>query len=148
MLIIYPAETNNGVVTSWIPLSTAWPSSSGCADSFRLDGLSLMAFDPGYSLNVNPSVTCEPPEVTTWWEQGLLGGGDSSGHTAVSIGPLVCPESFLSRIIQARLSGVSQDYPNLSSHTNLTLKEVITWRIKTLARWTETACQLYSLERS
>ena len=95
MSIIYPAETNNGVVTSWIPLSTAWPSSSGCADSFRLDGPSLMAFDPGYGLNVNPSVTCEPPEVTTWWEQGLLGGGDSSGHTAVSIGPLVCPESFV-----------------------------------------------------
>lgn len=90
----YPAETNGGDVTSWIPLTTTWPSSSGCDSSFRLNGPSLVAFDPGYGLEIDTAVKCQPPAVTTWWEQGLLGKGAFSGHTAVSILPLTCPESF------------------------------------------------------
>lgn len=89
----YPAETNTGVVTSWIPLASVWPSASGCRSSFRLDGPSLVAFDPGYGLDIDTAVVCQPPAVTTWWEQARLGGGGSD-HTAVSILPLRCPESF------------------------------------------------------
>ncbi|KAB8234047.1 uncharacterized protein BDW43DRAFT_66959 [Aspergillus alliaceus] len=91
--IIYPGETNGGTVTSFIPLTTAWPASSGCASYFRLNGPSLMAYDPGYGLEINTDVICGPPALTTWWEQGRLGGGGPY-HTAVSIGPLTCPEDF------------------------------------------------------
>lgn len=87
-------DRNDGDVTSWIPLTTVWPSSSGCGSSFRLDGPSLVAFDPGYGLEIDSAVKCQPPAVTTWWEQGRLGKGVYSGHTAVSILPLTCPESF------------------------------------------------------
>lgn len=90
---LYPAETTDGTVTSFIPLTTAWPSSSGCASIFRLNGPSLVAYDPGYGLDIDTDVMCAPPAVTTWWEQGHLFGGGSR-HTAVSIGPLTCPEDF------------------------------------------------------
>jgi hypothetical protein len=94
MSILYPAETNNGVVTSWIPLTTAWASVSGCSNSLMLEGDRLVAFDPGYGISINPAATCQPSAVTTWWEQGRLGGGSGAGHTAVSILPLTCPEGF------------------------------------------------------
>jgi hypothetical protein len=87
----YPPEFNDKVVTSWIPLKTAWPLSPGCSSYFRLEDTSLVAFDPGYGLDVDTSVRCGPPAVTTWWEQGRLGAGDQY-HTAISIGPLTCPD--------------------------------------------------------
>lgn len=90
---IYPAETSDGTVTSFIPLTTTWTPSAGCETKYRLDGPSLMAFDPGYGLDVETGVICDPPAMTTWWEQGLLGGGGLY-ETAVSIGPLVCPSGW------------------------------------------------------
>ncbi|KAE8353758.1 hypothetical protein BDV28DRAFT_132534 [Aspergillus coremiiformis] len=102
---LYPAETNGDTVTSFIPLTTAWPSSSGCASYFRLNGPSLMAYDPGYGLDIDKNVVCAPPAVTTWWEQGLLGGGRAQ-HTAVSIGPLTCPEDF-STVVSSIKNGSS-----------------------------------------
>ncbi|KAL4745270.1 hypothetical protein BDW72DRAFT_61896 [Aspergillus terricola var. indicus] len=98
---LYPAETNGDEVTSFIPLTTAWPSSSGCASYFRLNGPSLMAFDPGYGLEINTDVRCCPPAVTTWWNQGLLGGGYED-HTAVSIGPMTCPEDWSTVVSSVR----------------------------------------------
>ncbi|KAL4781236.1 hypothetical protein BJX76DRAFT_363757 [Aspergillus varians] len=89
----YPPETNGNAVTSFIPLTTAFPSSSGCGSYFRLNGPSLMAYDPGYGLEIDTDVRCAPPAVTTWWEQALLGGGGEY-HTGVSIGPMTCPEAF------------------------------------------------------
>lgn len=94
MTSLYPAETNSGVVTSWIPLTTVFTPSASCTSQFRLDGPSLVAFDPGYGLDIDSNAECAPPAVTTWWEQGRLGGGDGNGHTAVSIGPLTCPDEW------------------------------------------------------
>jgi hypothetical protein len=84
------AQTRNGEVTSWIPLTTTFTPSAGCESVFRLNGPSLVAFDPGYGLDIDSGVRCVPPAVTTWWEQARLGvGGDE--HTAISIQPLTCP---------------------------------------------------------
>lgn len=102
---LYPAETIDGTVTSFIPLTTAWPSSSECDHYFRLNGASLMAYDPGYGLEIDRNVICAPPAVTTWWEQGRLGGGNQY-HTAVSIGPMVCPEAF-STVVTSVKDGTS-----------------------------------------
>jgi hypothetical protein len=85
------AETNNGDVTSWIPLTSTFTPSSGCESIFRLNGPSLVAFDPGYGIDIDENVKCVPSAVTTWWEQARLGvGGDD--HTALSIQPLICPD--------------------------------------------------------
>lgn len=53
-----------------------------------------MAFDPGYGLEVDTNVICQPPAVTTWWEQAKLGVATKEGHTAASLQPMVCPVAF------------------------------------------------------
>ncbi|KAJ3574875.1 hypothetical protein NPX13_g4220 [Xylaria arbuscula] len=90
MATAYPAITTGGAVTSFVPLTTAFTPSAKCSRYFRLNGPSLVAFDPGYGLDIDPSVRCVPNAVTTWWEQGRLGNSDEE-HTAVSLGPLTCP---------------------------------------------------------
>ncbi|KAK2036794.1 hypothetical protein LZ31DRAFT_482792, partial [Colletotrichum somersetense] len=55
---------------------------------------SLVAYDPGFGLDIDSRVRCAPAAVTTWWEQGRLGINGGEGHTAVSIGPLVCPDRW------------------------------------------------------
>ncbi|KAI0475656.1 hypothetical protein GGR56DRAFT_695430 [Xylariaceae sp. FL0804] len=92
--MIYPAVTSSGVVTSFIPLTTVFTPSAGCSGRYRLDGPSLVAFDPGYGLDIDPDVRCAPSAVTTWWEQGRL-GFDGAGHTAISLGPLTCPDDWI-----------------------------------------------------
>jgi hypothetical protein len=88
-------ETNGEDVTDWVPLTTAFSWSSACTGSYRLDGPSLVAFDPGYGLDIDPNVACQPPAVTTWWEQARLGVESQGGHTAASLQPMVCPRSFI-----------------------------------------------------
>lgn len=94
MTTLYPAETNDGVVTSWVPLTTEFTASSSCSTEYRLNGPSLVAYDPGYGLDIDPDVICAPPAVTTWWEQGRLGRGNEDGHTAASLGPMTCPDGW------------------------------------------------------
>lgn len=76
------AETNGGVVTSWIPLTTVFTPPSGCESSFRFVG-SLLAFASNYGGIANK---CVAPAVTSWWEQV-----DRDGSTITSIQPLTCP---------------------------------------------------------
>ncbi|KAJ5588161.1 hypothetical protein N7537_010839 [Penicillium hordei] len=91
--VLYPAETNSGTVTSYVPLTTTWTPSPECFTKYRLDGPSLMAFDPAYGLDVETGVLCGPPAMTTWWEQGLL-GDHGSYATRISIGPMSCPDNW------------------------------------------------------
>ncbi|KGO40815.1 hypothetical protein PEXP_086270 [Penicillium expansum] len=91
--IFYPAESHSGTVTSYVPLTTTWTPPSGCSTKYRLDGPSLVAFDPAYGLDVETGIVCGPPAMTTWWEQGLLGDGGSH-KTRLSIGPMSCPEDW------------------------------------------------------
>lgn len=93
MTSLYPADTVSGVVMSFIPLTTVFTPPSSCSSIFRLDGASYMAFDPGYGLDIDEKVICQPPAVTTWWEQDNLGNA-ATGHTAVSLGPLTCPQDW------------------------------------------------------
>ncbi|GJP92699.1 hypothetical protein AnigIFM59636_011501 [Aspergillus niger] len=90
----YPPETDSsGTVTSYMPLTSVWTASSGCESKFRLDGPSLMAWDPGYMLDIDTNARCCPPQMVTWWEQALLGVGGQY-HTQMEIGPFTGPESW------------------------------------------------------
>ncbi|KAI1498314.1 hypothetical protein F5X99DRAFT_393968 [Biscogniauxia marginata] len=91
---LYPAETTSGVVTSFIPLTSVFTPTAECTSYFRLNGPSLVAFDPGYGLDIDTNVRCLPSAVTTWWEQGRFGDAGDGDHTAVSIGPLTCPNEW------------------------------------------------------
>jgi hypothetical protein len=91
-LSVYPPETHGGIVTSWVPLTTAFAQSRGCEDlawSVVLDTLAV--YDPGYGLTVDPNIRCVPPAVTTWWNQDRLG---ANSLTKLSIGPITCPSSY------------------------------------------------------
>ncbi|KAI0518052.1 hypothetical protein F5B22DRAFT_601534 [Xylaria bambusicola] len=90
MATLYPAINSSGTITSFLPLTTIFTPSIECSRYFRLNGPSLVAFDPGYGLDINSSVRCAPSAVTTWWEQGRL-GDNNEDHTALSLGPFTCP---------------------------------------------------------
>ncbi|KAI0418335.1 hypothetical protein F5X98DRAFT_337800 [Xylaria grammica] len=101
MTTVYPAVTSSGVVTSFVPLTTTFTPSAECSGHFRLNGPSLVAFDPGYGLDIDSDVHCLPSAVTTWWEQGRL-GDNSEDHTAISLGPLICPYEWKTVAASAR----------------------------------------------
>jgi hypothetical protein len=94
----YPAVTAGAsavIVTSWLPVTTAWSAPTACA-SIIWEGYppNLALNDPGYGIYVDPSVTCLPPAATTWWEQGHSSYGTGAGTTTFSIGPIVCPQAY------------------------------------------------------
>ncbi|KAK7951214.1 uncharacterized protein PG986_006942 [Apiospora aurea] len=69
-----------------------------CSTLFRQNGPSLVAYDPGYGLDIDTRAgggKCAPGAVTTCWEQARLGFNDDDGHhTAASLGPLTCPDGW------------------------------------------------------
>ncbi|ERF72717.1 hypothetical protein EPUS_04770 [Endocarpon pusillum Z07020] len=96
----YPPETHGGVVTSWVPITTAWPSQSGCDQSFWSYVPSTIAgWDPGYGISVEPTLSCLPEGATAWWNQARLG---PNSNTKISIGPIVCPEAYTTATTSAQ----------------------------------------------
>lgn len=90
----HPPETNAGITTSWLPMSTAWPSIAGCESSFwKVSPQTLAGWDPGYGIWVQPGLSCQPPQVTSWWDENHSNGIDYSA-TAYSLGPVVCPDAY------------------------------------------------------
>lgn len=85
-------ETNGNVVTSWIPLESAWPQQPDCTSALWNYYKNIVAaWDPGYGVSANTDVTCHPKAVTTWWLQERLG---PNTETVVSLGPINCPEDY------------------------------------------------------
>lgn len=96
----YPPETHGGTVTSWVPITTVWPSQSGCDQSFWSYVPSTIAgWDPGYGMSVDASVSCLPEAATTWWNQERLG---VNRQTVMSIGPITCPEAYTTAMTSAQ----------------------------------------------
>lgn len=91
-------ETNDGIVTSWLPLTTAFTAQSACWSKYRLEGFRLVAFDPAYGNDDETSVICGPRPVTLWWETPGIDG------TAISLGPLMCPDSWVTVATSIRSS--------------------------------------------
>lgn len=98
MSTTHPAELNNGVWTSWLPVSTAWPPISACgSEAWARQGVNIQAdsppwiYDPGYAESVANSATCLPPAATTWWEGATT---VTNTITSWSMGPMVCPEAY------------------------------------------------------
>lgn len=90
----YSAVTDSGgAVTSFLALTTTFTVPSSCSNLFKDEGPSIVAFDPSWGLDIRPQDVCQPRAVTTWWNQGNLGTGGND-RTAVSLGPLLCPQGF------------------------------------------------------
>lgn len=89
--VSYPPSTLSGTVTSWLPITSAWPSVAECQtlvwqnpEATQFEDID----DPGYGIDVNSDLTCLPPVATQWWEQ------TQGAVTTYSLGPLVCPEAY------------------------------------------------------
>ena len=89
--ITHLPETNNGVVTSWLPVPTAWPSAPPCSTEIytQIGGGVARAFDPFYGKEIDTQNTCLPPAATLWWSQA-----QGPAQTVTSLGPLLCPEMY------------------------------------------------------
>ncbi|KAH7140021.1 hypothetical protein B0J13DRAFT_558795 [Dactylonectria estremocensis] len=97
----HPPEENGSLVTSWLPMSTAWPSSSGCGDYWwKVVESTVAAWDPGYGLSVDTDLTCQPPQLTAWWNADM---SVDVAETQMSIGPVVCPEAYTTANTQVRV---------------------------------------------
>jgi hypothetical protein len=87
----YPVQTLSGTLTTFLPVTTAWPSVPECATIVWQNAQYTQyydMYDPGYGLSAAPDVSCLPPAATIWWE-------NKDGTTPVySIRPIVCPEDY------------------------------------------------------
>jgi len=94
------AELNNGIVTSWIPLTTPGPTfSAQCSSAlYYMLGMQdpfIAGFDPYYGLSIEGSVTCLATEQTEWWFQS------NSPATTFQLGPFACPSEYTTATIRA-----------------------------------------------
>jgi len=89
----YPPLTQNGITTSWLPVTSAWPSVSQCLTEFYKYGAELApkaAFDPFFGRYISSKITCLPPAVTLWRNQST----QIPPQSITSLGPLECPELY------------------------------------------------------
>lgn len=96
--VTHAAELNNGKWTSWLPLTTAYPSKSACnSQAWARNGVDPSInyfpyiYDVAYGLSVANTLTCLPPEVSQWWSGAAT---VLNTVTSWSIGPIVCPAAF------------------------------------------------------
>jgi hypothetical protein len=92
---VHPPETNGGIVTSWLPLTSTWPSVAECAtggiySQMGANGALAIAYDPYYGMSIDRSLTCLPPFATAWWSQSTT----TPLLTHTSLGPFVCPGGY------------------------------------------------------
>ncbi|KAI9055707.1 hypothetical protein LZ554_000649 [Drepanopeziza brunnea f. sp. 'monogermtubi'] len=83
--------TRSGITTTYLPLSTAYPSQASCSSLFINSADQLFAFDPSYGAP-NSGPACLPPEATRWWEQDTDPGLTTS--TAIGGYKMVCPQAY------------------------------------------------------
>ena len=93
--IVSTILTVSGTPTVFLPLPTAWPSGSGCAENIYLHTptntpYTFLAFDPLFGATmVTSAQSCLPPQVSTWWSQ------KNGEATFTALGPtFVCPQAY------------------------------------------------------
>jgi hypothetical protein len=99
MTTTHAAELNAGVWTSWLPLTTAWPTQAACSSEIwarfgiqEANDFWPYLYDPAYELSVaSPATACLPFEATSWWDGGSTA---SNTITSYSVGPIVCPAAY------------------------------------------------------
>ncbi|TVY43951.1 hypothetical protein LOCC1_G005551 [Lachnellula occidentalis] len=103
-------ELNNGIVTSWIPLTTQAalsPYPSSCNSAFRLETLSgtitnIVAYDPWYGQAIDTRYQgCLAGEQTQWWAQQNL------PTTVFDLGPFACPTPYTTATTSVVASGTT-----------------------------------------
>jgi hypothetical protein len=85
MATTHPPETTSGTVTSWLPVTTAFPAVAGCESAIW--GMNLaVAWDPRVGVSTLANLQYLPGAVTTWFSQPF-----KNVNTVFSLGPFQCP---------------------------------------------------------
>ncbi|KAL4801814.1 hypothetical protein BDV18DRAFT_70075 [Aspergillus unguis] len=84
--------------TTYIPMDTSWTMPSGCSSLFQYNmypfDIALIAFDPSYGENIDPSYKCLPPAATQWFLSGTYYESDAEVATSTEIMPITCPDGW------------------------------------------------------
>ncbi|KAL2064171.1 hypothetical protein VTL71DRAFT_4665 [Oculimacula yallundae] len=87
--------TLSGTTTTYLPLSTAYPSQASCSSLFiagvNNDDSKIFAFDPSLASH-NSAPACLPPEATLWWKQNP--STDLTTRTELGGYKMICPEAY------------------------------------------------------
>ncbi|KAH8667617.1 hypothetical protein BGZ60DRAFT_564800 [Tricladium varicosporioides] len=86
----HPPLTFAGTTTTYLPLTSAWPSINQCnSDIYWIPDGSAVIYDPSIGAS-NTLLRCLPPEATQWWLQSK----PTPQFTVTSLGPVVCPQAY------------------------------------------------------
>ncbi|KAB8304943.1 hypothetical protein EYC80_004260 [Monilinia laxa] len=141
-------QTSSTTVTTWLPLSTAWPSTAACSSLVYVgtgkDAGKIFGWDPLYQAVLDTgSPRCFAEEMVTWWFQ--------PSSAVISLGPTFhCPAAYSTVATSVHSAGVTQvfccptdyklstllpshtpgDYPNQCMST-LTSGDILKYQIPT-----------------
>lgn len=82
-------QTSSATITTWLPLSTAWPSTAACSTLVYVgtgkEAGKVFGWDPLYQAVLDTgSPRCFADEMASWWLE--------STSTTISLGPMFnCP---------------------------------------------------------
>ncbi|KIN06539.1 hypothetical protein OIDMADRAFT_176591 [Oidiodendron maius Zn] len=91
------ATPSASLVTSWLPITTAWSAPAACSSLIWEGNPPWLAVnDPGYGIYVNPDISCLPSAATQWWEQpkDLSLSIATTPLTTYLLGPITCPQAY------------------------------------------------------
>jgi len=84
----------SGIITNWLPLTTAGPASlQECSSALYFmpgTNASIIAFDPYYGRYIDSTAKCLAVQQTSWWEQH----SDGVTTTNINLGPFACPTGY------------------------------------------------------
>ncbi|KAH6671947.1 hypothetical protein B0J14DRAFT_669419 [Halenospora varia] len=99
----HPPNTFAGTTTTYLPLTSAWPSINQCnSDIYWIPDGSAVIYDPSIGAS-NTLLRCLPPEATQWWLQSK----PTPQFTVTSLGPVVCPQAYTTAFTRVEGEGTT-----------------------------------------
>ncbi|ESZ98967.1 hypothetical protein SBOR_0625 [Sclerotinia borealis F-4128] len=99
-------QTSSATITTWLPLSTAWPSTAACSSLVVFgsgnDARKLFGWDPLYQVvRDTGSPRCFADEMASWWLE--------LSSVTISLGPnFNCPAAYSTVATSVHSAGVTQ----------------------------------------
>ncbi|KAK6612099.1 hypothetical protein H4I96_01312 [Botrytis cinerea] len=99
-------QTSSATITTWLPLSTAWPSTAACSSLVYVgsgkDAAKVFGWDPLYQAVLDTgSPRCFADEMASWWLE--------PSSVTISLGPTFnCPAAYSTVATSVHSAGVTQ----------------------------------------
>ncbi|KAF7961122.1 hypothetical protein EAE96_000789 [Botrytis aclada] len=99
-------QTSSATITTWLPLSTAWPSTAACSSLVYVgsgkDAAKVFGWDPLYQAVLDTgSPRCFADEMASWWLE--------PSSVTISLGPTFnCPAAYSTVATSVHSAGLTQ----------------------------------------